>query len=131
MPIEKGLKQKPWVKTSLAPGSQVVAAYLDKSGLQPYLDQIGFNLVGFGCTTCIGNSGPLPDEISQAINDNGIVAAAVLSGNRNFEAASRPTCRRTTSPRRRSSSPTRSRAPSPRTSPPSRSGRARTANRST
>ena len=126
-----GLKQKPWVKTSLAPGSQVVAAYLDKSGLQPYLDQIGFNLVGFGCTTCIGNSGPLPDEISHAINENGIVAAAVLSGNRNFEAASRPTCRRTTSPRRRSSSPTRSRAPSPRTSPPSRSGRARTANRST
>jgi aconitate hydratase len=83
--IERGLKQKPWVKTSLAPGSQVVAAYLDKAGLQPYLDQIGFNLVGFGCTTCIGNSGPLPDEISQAINDNGIVAAAVLSGNRNFE----------------------------------------------
>jgi aconitate hydratase len=83
--LEKGLTQKPWVKTSLAPGSQVVAAYLDKSGLQPYLDQIGFNLVGFGCTTCIGNSGPLPDEISQAINDNGIVAAAVLSGNRNFE----------------------------------------------
>ena len=83
--IDRGLKQKPWVKTSLAPGSQVVAAYLDKSGLQPYLDQIGFNLVGFGCTTCIGNSGPLPDEISQAINENGIVAAAVLSGNRNFE----------------------------------------------
>nr|WP_197077619.1 aconitate hydratase AcnA [Hyphomicrobium sp. 99] len=80
-----GLKSKPWVKTSLAPGSQVVAAYLEKSGLQPYLDEIGFNLVGFGCTTCIGNSGPLAPEISKAINGNGIVAAAVLSGNRNFE----------------------------------------------
>lgn len=81
----KGLSAKPWVKTSLAPGSQVVAAYLAKSGLQPYLDQVGFNLVGFGCTTCIGNSGPLRAEISKAINDNGLVAAAVLSGNRNFE----------------------------------------------
>ena len=83
--VAKGLTSKPWVKTSLAPGSQVVAAYLDKSGLQKDLDKIGFNLVGFGCTTCIGNSGPLPAEISKAINDNGLVAAAVLSGNRNFE----------------------------------------------
>ncbi|MFN3868497.1 MAG: aconitate hydratase AcnA [Hyphomicrobiaceae bacterium] len=83
--VQKGLRQKPWVKTSLAPGSQVVAAYLEKAGLQTYLDQIGFNLVGFGCTTCIGNSGPLPQEISEAINKNGLVAAAVLSGNRNFE----------------------------------------------
>ena len=83
--IEKGLTSKPWVKTSLAPGSQVVAAYLEKAGLQKYLDQAGFNLVGYGCTTCIGNSGPLAPEISQAINDNGLVAAAVLSGNRNFE----------------------------------------------
>jgi aconitate hydratase len=83
--VAKGLKTKPWVKTSLAPGSQVVAAYLEKAGLQIYLDQLGFNLVGFGCTTCIGNSGPLPPEISKSINDNGIVAAAVLSGNRNFE----------------------------------------------
>ena len=83
--IAKGLKAKPWVKTSLAPGSQVVAAYLDKSGLQADLDKVGFNLVGFGCTTCIGNSGPLAPEISKAINDNGLVAAAVLSGNRNFE----------------------------------------------
>ncbi len=83
--VEKGLDRKPWVKTSLAPGSQVVAAYLDKAGLQPFLDKIGFNLVGFGCTTCIGNSGPLPAEISKSINDNGLVAAAVLSGNRNFE----------------------------------------------
>ena len=81
----KGLKAKPWVKTSLAPGSQVVAEYLANSGLQADLDKVGFNLVGFGCTTCIGNSGPLPEEISKAINDNGIVAAAVLSGNRNFE----------------------------------------------
>ncbi|HEY5305274.1 MAG TPA: aconitate hydratase AcnA [Pseudolabrys sp.] len=81
----KGLTVKPWVKTSLAPGSQVVAEYLDKSGLQKDLDKLGFNLVGFGCTTCIGNSGPLPPENSKAINDGDLVAAAVLSGNRNFE----------------------------------------------
>ena len=80
-----GLKAKPWVKTSLAPGSQVVAEYLDTSGLQKDLDKLGFNLVGFGCTTCIGNSGPLPEEISEAINEHDLVAAAVLSGNRNFE----------------------------------------------
>ena len=80
-----GLKQKPWVKTSLAPGSQVVAEYLENSGLQKELDQIGFNLVGFGCTTCIGNSGPLPEPISRTINDKGLIAAGVLSGNRNFE----------------------------------------------
>src|ERR1700747_3113230 len=86
----KGLKAKPWVKTSLAPGSQVVAEYLANSGLQTDLDKVGFNLVGFGCTTCIGNSGPLPEEISKSINDNGIVAAAVLSGNRNFEGRSSP-----------------------------------------
>ena len=83
--VAKGLTVKPWVKTSLAPGSQVVAEYLDKSGLQKDLDALGFNLVGFGCTTCIGNSGPLPEEISEAINKNDLVAAAVLSGNRNFE----------------------------------------------
>jgi aconitate hydratase len=82
---ERGLQTKPWVKTSLAPGSQVVAEYLENSGLQKPLDKLGFNLVGFGCTTCIGNSGPLEPEISKTINDNGIVAAAVLSGNRNFE----------------------------------------------
>src|ERR1700689_534843 len=81
----KGLTAKPWVKTSLAPGSQVVGEYLSKSGLQKDLDKLGFNLVGYGCTTCIGNSGPLPPEISKAINDNDLVAAAVLSGNRNFE----------------------------------------------
>jgi len=83
--VERGLTSKPWVKTSLAPGSQVVGEYLAKAGLQKYLDKIGFNLVGYGCTTCIGNSGPLPPPISKAINDNGVVAAAVLSGNRNFE----------------------------------------------
>ena len=83
--VAKGLTVKPWVKTSLAPGSQVVGEYLSKSGLQKDLDKLGFNLVGFGCTTCIGNSGPLPAEISKAINDNDLVAAAVLSGNRNFE----------------------------------------------
>ncbi|MGP8232310.1 MAG: aconitate hydratase AcnA [Methylovirgula sp.] len=83
--VARGLTVKPWVKTSLAPGSQVVAEYLANSGLQKDLDKLGFNLVGFGCTTCIGNSGPLPQEISDTINANGIVAAAVLSGNRNFE----------------------------------------------
>jgi len=82
---EKGLKVKPWVKPSLAPGSQVVSEYLNASGLQAELDKLGFYLVGYGCTTCIGNSGPLPAEISQAINDNGVIASAVLSGNRNFE----------------------------------------------
>jgi len=81
----KGLAAKPWVKTSLAPGSQVVGEYLEQSGLQKDLDKLGFNLVGFGCTTCIGNSGPLPEEISEAVNKNDLVAAAVLSGNRNFE----------------------------------------------
>ncbi|OJV11860.1 MAG: aconitate hydratase 1, partial [Bosea sp. 67-29] len=83
--VEKGLKVKPWVKTSLAPGSQVVAEYLAKSGLQTDLDALGFNLVGFGCTTCIGNSGPLPAPISKTINDKGLIAGAVISGNRNFE----------------------------------------------
>ena len=81
----KGLAVKPWVKTSLAPGSQVVGEYLARSGLQKDLDALGFNLVGYGCTTCIGNSGPLPPEISKTINDHDLVAAAVLSGNRNFE----------------------------------------------
>ncbi len=83
--LAKGLKTKPWVKTSLAPGSQVVAEYLSRSGLQTQLDQLGFNLVGFGCTTCIGNSGPLPAPVSKTINDKGLIAAGVLSGNRNFE----------------------------------------------
>lgn len=83
--IEKGLKSKPWVKTSLAPGSQVVTDYLEQSGLQSYLNQLGFHTVGYGCATCIGNSGPLPEKISKSINENNLVAAAVLSGNRNFE----------------------------------------------
>ncbi|MEN3397086.1 aconitate hydratase AcnA [Brucella melitensis] len=83
--VAKGLKTKPWVKTSLAPGSQVVAAYLEDAGLHKDLDALGFNLVGFGCTTCIGNSGPLPAPISKTINEKGLIAAAVLSGNRNFE----------------------------------------------
>jgi aconitate hydratase len=83
--VEKGLTRKPWVKTSLAPGSKVVTDYLKKSGLDTYLDQLGFNLVGYGCTTCIGNSGPLPEEISAEINERGLVVASVLSGNRNFE----------------------------------------------
>ena len=84
--VERGLKINPTVKTSMAPGSRVVTDYLAKTGLQPYLDQLGFNIVGYGCTTCIGNSGPLHPNIEQAITDNDLVAAAVLSGNRNFEA---------------------------------------------
>jgi aconitate hydratase len=84
--VEKGLTLKPYVKASLAPGSRVVTDYLEKSGLQPYLNRIGFNLVGYGCTTCIGNSGPLDPSLEEAITDNDIVAASVLSGNRNFEA---------------------------------------------
>ncbi len=83
--VEAGLTTLPYIKTSLAPGSHVVTKYLEKAGLQPYLDKLGFNMVGFGCTTCIGNSGDLPSEIETAINDNNIVASAVLSGNRNFE----------------------------------------------
>ncbi|WP_353229422.1 aconitate hydratase AcnA [Novosphingobium sp.] len=88
-----GLKPKPWVKTSLAPGSQVVTDYLVKAGLQQHLDNIGFNLVGYGCTTCIGNSGPLAEPISRAINEHGIVAASVISGNRNFEGRVSPDVR--------------------------------------
>ena len=91
--LARGLKTKPWVKTSLAPGSQVVGEYLEKSGLQADLDQLGFNLVGFGCTTCIGNSGPLPEPISEAVGKGDLVAAAVLSGNRNFEGRINPDVR--------------------------------------
>ncbi len=89
----KGLEVKPWVKTSLAPGSQVVTDYLEKSNLQDDLDALGFNLVGYGCTTCIGNSGPLPEEISKAINENDLIACSVLSGNRNFEGRVNPDVR--------------------------------------
>jgi aconitate hydratase len=88
--VERGLKRKPWVKTSLAPGSKVVTDYLAKADLQQYLDELGFTLVGYGCTTCIGNSGPLQEEISQAINDNDLTVASVLSGNRNFEGRIHP-----------------------------------------
>jgi aconitate hydratase len=91
--LARGLKSKPWVKTSLAPGSQVVGEYLARSGLQTDLDGLGFNLVGFGCTTCIGNSGPLPEEISATISAGDLVAAAVLSGNRNFEGRINPDVR--------------------------------------
>ena len=83
--VEKGLSTKPWVKTSMAPGSQVVSDYYDKAGLWPYLEKLGFYLVGYGCTTCIGNTGPLPEEISKAVNDEDLTVTAVLSGNRNFE----------------------------------------------
>jgi aconitate hydratase len=83
--VEAGLDSQPWVKTSLAPGSTVVTEYLEQAGLDEYLDRLGFNLVGYGCTTCIGNSGPLPEAISKAVNDNDLVVCSVLSGNRNFE----------------------------------------------
>jgi aconitate hydratase len=88
--VELGLRRRPWVKSSLAPGSRVVTDYYERAGLQQYLDELGFNTVGYGCTTCIGNSGPLPDEVSQAIADGDLVACAVLSGNRNFEARIHP-----------------------------------------
>jgi aconitate hydratase len=88
--VEKGLASKPWVKTSLAPGSKVVMDYYERAGLVPYLDKLGFNLVGYGCTTCIGNSGPLPAEVSQAVNDNDLTVVSVLSGNRNFEGRINP-----------------------------------------
>ena len=91
--VAKGLKVKPWVKTSLAPGSQVVTDYLAKAGLTKSLDALGFNLVGYGCTTCIGNSGPLPDAISAAVNEADLVACSVLSGNRNFEGRVNPDVR--------------------------------------
>ncbi len=88
--VELGLRRAPWVKTSLAPGSRVVTDYYERAGLQTYLDELGFNTVGYGCTTCIGNSGPLPPEVSKAIADGDLVAVAVLSGNRNFEARIHP-----------------------------------------
>ena len=91
--VERGLRRRPWVKTSLAPGSKVVTEYLNDAGLTPYLDQLGFNLVGYGCTTCIGNSGPLPEEVSRAIADGNLVAVSVLSGNRNFEGRINPEVR--------------------------------------
>jgi aconitate hydratase len=91
--VERGLTAKPWVKTSLAPGSKVVTDYLDAAGLTPFLEKLKFNLVGFGCTTCIGNSGPLPEAIGKAIKDNNLTAVAVLSGNRNFEGRIHPLVR--------------------------------------
>jgi len=91
--VEAGLETKPWVKTSLAPGSRVVTEYLDEAGLTPYLDKLGFSLVGFGCTTCIGNSGPLPDEVADAVTENDLAVVAVLSGNRNFEGRIHPLVR--------------------------------------
>ncbi len=88
--VQKGLTVKPWVKTSLAPGSKVVTEYLDRAGLTEYLDELGFNLVGYGCTTCIGNSGPLPEEISDVVNAEDLAVVSVLSGNRNFEGRINP-----------------------------------------
>jgi aconitate hydratase len=91
--VERGLRSKPWVKTSLAPGSQVVTDYLQKAGLTRYLDALGFNLVGYGCTTCIGNSGPLPEDVSAAVKNRNLVVVSVLSGNRNFEGRIQPQVR--------------------------------------
>ena len=88
--VERGLTRRPWVKSSLAPGSKVVSEYYRAAGLDTYLDELGFNTVGYGCTTCIGNSGPLPEAISAAVTDGDLVVAAVLSGNRNFEARIHP-----------------------------------------
>src|SRR5205085_4985829 len=91
--VERGLQVRPWVKTSLAPGSQVVTDYYAKSGLDKALDKLGFQLVGYGCTTCIGNSGPLPDPVANAVTEGDLVTAAVLSGNRNFEGRVHPQVR--------------------------------------
>ncbi len=88
--VDKGLTSKPWVKTTLAPGSKVVMDYYERAGLTPYLDKLGFNLVGYGCTTCIGNSGPLPEAISAAVNEHDLSVVSVLSGNRNFEGRINP-----------------------------------------
>ena len=88
--VEKGLQRKPWVKTTLAPGSKVVSDYYERAGLTPYLDKLGFNLVGYGCTTCIGNSGPLIPEVSTAVQENDLAVVSVLSGNRNFEGRINP-----------------------------------------
>src|SRR5262245_66488455 len=91
--VERGLTVQPWVKTSLAPGSRVVSDYLIEAGLMPYLEKLRFHLVGYGCTTCIGNSGPIPEPVASAVKDNGLVVAAVLSGNRNFEGRINPLVR--------------------------------------
>ena len=88
--VEAGLDRKPWVKTTLAPGSKVVMDYYERAGLTPYLEKLGFNLVGYGCTTCIGNSGPLPEAISAAVAENDLAVVSVLSGNRNFEGRINP-----------------------------------------
>src|SRR6185503_2462198 len=88
--VDRGLAVKPWVKTSLAPGSKVVVDYYERAGLMPYLEKLGFHVVGFGCTTCIGNSGPLPEEISAAVQENDLAVVSVLSGNRNFEGRINP-----------------------------------------
>ena len=91
--VARGLRSKPWVKTSTAPGSQVVTDYYEKAGLWPALNELGFNVVGYGCATCIGNSGPLPAEVSQAVNDADLAVVSVLSGNRNFEGRINPMSR--------------------------------------
>ena len=119
--VKRGLKVKPWVKTSLAPGSLVVTEYLKAAGLLEYLAELGFNIVGYGCTTCIGNSGPLPEPVSGIVKDRNLIVASILSGNRNFEGRIQSRCAPTTSRRRRSSSRMRSRGRCRWTSRPSRS----------
>src|SRR3989304_8105684 len=91
--VERGLRTRPWVKTSFAPGSKVVPRYLDAAGLTPYLEGLGFHLVGYGCTTCIGNSGPLPEPIAEAVQQGNLAASSVLSGDRKFEGGGPPLCR--------------------------------------
>src|SRR5438445_11339459 len=91
--VDRGLVSQPWVKTSLAPGSRVVTDYLDRAGLQPYLDKLGFTLVGYGCTTCIGNSAPLPEAVAAAVDEHALAVVAVLSGHRNFEGRTHPQVR--------------------------------------
>ncbi|CPX59545.1 Probable aconitate hydratase ACN [Mycobacteroides abscessus] len=128
--VEKGLTTKPWVKTNMAPGSQVVTDYYNKAGLWPYLEKLGYYLGGYGCTTCIGNTGPLPDEISKAINDNDLSVTAVLSGNRNFEGRISPDVKMNYLAPRRWSSPTASPEPWTSTSRPIPWARITTATRS-
>ena len=124
---ERGLRRKPWVKSSLAPGSKVVTEYYERAGLTEHLETLGFHTVGYGCTTCIGNSGPLPEPISQAVSDGELVVCSVLSGNRNFEARIHPEVKANYLASPRSSSPTRLRGGWTSISRPSRSGRAATA----
>jgi aconitate hydratase len=129
--VEKGLSVPAWVKTSLAPGSKVVRDYLENAGLTPYLEKLKFHIVGYGCTTCIGNSGPLPEEVSKAIDEKDLVVASVLSGNRNFEGRINSEVRANYLMSRLWWSPSRSPAASTPTCAKTRSAKAKTASRFT